>query len=164
MEILAIISSILLFGFIVAGVCRFGLLHSYSAYSTKWGSFLGMPVWSLVTFFAAFLLMPVLIELGVGSAFQFLGFLTPVYLMGVSLTPGWQGGGEVFRYHVVLAGLCAVCGMLWTFLTVGAFSYVVPVVVILLGLVTGTWRKDYIFWLEMVAFLSVYSAALVLLL
>lgn len=164
MEILAIIATVLLFGFIIAGICKFGLLHSYSAYASKWGEVGGIHIWSLITFASAFFLMPCLIELGALSAFQFLGFLTPLYLIGVSLTPTWETDPEVKKWHVVLAGLCAVSGLLWLLLTVQTWFLIIPGIIALLGLFTRTWKTDYIFWLEMIMFVSVYVVALVLLL
>ena len=163
MQLITIISTILFFGFIIAGVCKFGLLHSYSAYASKWGKVVGIPLWSIITFLSAFLIMPCLIEVLAFSPFQFLGFLTPLYLIGVSLTPTWETDPVVKKWHVVLASLCAACGFLWLLLTMNWKLLIVPVSVALLGLVTGTWKTSYVFWLEMIMFTSVYSTTLFLL-
>lgn len=157
MQLLAIISTILFFGFIIAGVCKFGLLHSYSAYASKWGSVAGIPIWSIVTLLSAFLIMPCLIEIAAFSPFQFLGFLTPLYLIGVSLTPTWETDPIVKRWHVILATLCAISGLLWLVLVMNWKLLIVPLVVVLMGLVTGTWDTSYVFWLEMIMFTSVYA-------
>ena len=74
----ALISTLALFSFIGAGIIRFGLLRSYSSYSSKWGEAVpmnNMNLWSIVTFVAAFMLCPALLELGTASLWQFLGFL-----------------------------------------------------------------------------------------
>ena len=97
--LLTFISCLLLFCFICLGIGKFGLLRSYSAYAPKWDETVPMKnlnLWSIITFLAGFLLMPVLLQYSEGHILQFLGFFTPIYLMGVSLTP------KSYRVSIVL--------------------------------------------------------------
>ena len=162
MKLLAITSTTLLFSFIIFGVVRFGLLPSYSSYASKWGKVWGLPIWSVVTLLSAALIMPVLIEV-MSPMFQFLGFLTPLYLIGVSLTPTWETDPVVRKWHVILAGLCAAFGVAWLVFTMNIWLLVVPIVVSLVGVFTWSWKNNYVFWLEMIMFSSVYATALFLL-
>ena len=165
--VFSIISAMLLFGFIILGVLRFGLLDSYSAYSSRWEKAVpmnNMNLWSIVTFVAAFLLTPGLVELGALSAWQFLGFLTPLYLIIVSLTPKWATDERQRKIHTVFAALCALGAFTWLVLTVkNITAFIVMLVFILaLGFLSGTMKSSLIFWLEMLMFLSVYAVVLLM--
>lgn len=160
-----LISTLALFSFIGAGVVRFGLLPSYSAYSSKWGQAVpmnNMNLWSVVTFVAAFLLCPALLELGAASMWQFLGFLTPVYLITVSLTPEWQTKLDQYKVHMIAAVLCATGGLGWLIFVMHALKVLgcVFAFIMTMALFSGTAKTSAIFWLEMFMFLSVYSTVL----
>ena len=161
----ALLSTLLLFGFIILGVGRFGLLGSYSAYSSKWGKAVpmnNMNLWTMVTLVAAFALCPALLEIGAASALQFLGFLTPVYLIVVSLTPDWQTDRTQYIIHMVFAALCFAGGLAWMLLVMRGFGILcgVAAFVLTLALLSGTQRSSAVFWTEMLMFASVYLAVL----
>lgn len=163
--IFTLLSTLGLFSFIGAGVIRFGLLPSYSAYSSKWGQAVpmnNMNLWSVITFVAAFLLCPALLELGAASMWQFLGFLTPVYLITVSLTPDWQTNIGQRRVHMIAAVLCAVGGLGWLVFIMHAFKILacVAAFVVTMALFSGTARSSAVFWSEMFMFISVYTSVL----
>ena len=70
----AVISLVLLVGFVVLSVIKFGWRHSYSAFNICWDEVVpihNMHLWSIVTFVVAFLIMPALIEKGVDNPLQF---------------------------------------------------------------------------------------------
>lgn len=161
----ALLSTLGLFSFIGAGAIRFGLLPSYSSYSSKWGEAVpmnNMNLWSVVTFVAAFLLCPALLELGTASMWQFLGFFTPVYLITVSLTPEWQTKLGQYRVHMVAAVLCALAGLGWLVFVMHAFKVLACVLafIVTMALFSGTARDCAIFWAEMFMFISVYATVL----
>lgn len=163
--IFALISTLALFSFIGAGVARFGLLPSYSSYSSKWGAAVpmnNMNLWSVVTFVAAFLLCPVLLELGVASVWQFLGFLTPVYLITVSLTPEWETNKGQYVAHMIAAVLCSVGGLGWLVFVMHAFKVLACTFafVMTMALFSGTAKPCWLFWVELFMFLSVYVTVL----
>lgn len=169
LSIFSVLATLLLFGFIFAGVARFGVLPSYSDYSSMWGKAVpmnNMNVWSIVTMLSAFLLCPALIEIGAASAWQFLGFLTPLYLIIVSLTPNWKTNITQWRVHMIFAALCALGGLAWIFLvahTLKLFAIIVAFV-FTLAMFSGLARRCSIFWGEMIMFLSVYVSTLLLIL
>jgi len=161
----ALISTLALFSFIGAGVVRFGLLRSYSSYSSKWGQAVpmnNMNLWSVVTFVAAFLLCPALLELGAASMWQFLGFLTPVYLITVSLTPEWETNRGQFIVHMIAALLCAFGGLGWLTFVMHASKVMACTLafVVTMALFSGTARTCPVFWAELFALLSVYITVL----
>lgn len=167
--ILTALSAVLLFGFILLGVFKFGLLRSYSSYAARWDKAVPMDnanLWSLVTFAAAALLVPVMIELGTLSALQFLGFLTPLYLMAVSLTPKWASDPTQHKFHVWFAGFCALGGILWTILVAHTLPVLIGAlaIVAIVSALTKTVKSSTVFWLEMVMFLTVYCSIFILIL
>lgn len=164
-SLFTILSTVILFSFISLGVIRFGLLPSYSSYSEKWGEAVpmnNMNLWSVVTFIASFLLCPVMIQLAVGSAWQFLGFLTPVYLMAVSLTPDWYKDKKLHIIHTVAALLCVAGSSIWMILIMHALKIIAISAVLFLttALFTGTVKSSAVFWLEMWLFVSTYLTVL----
>lgn len=164
-SLFAILSTVILFSFISSGVIKFGLQNSYSGYSMKWGEAVpmnNMNLWSIVTFVAAFLLCPVLLELTAGSALQFLSFLTPIYLIITALTPGWYADKRVFRVHAIAALLCMCGSLIWMIAIMHAIKVVAVVAIfyMTIALLTGTWKTSYIFWIEMWLFVSVYVTVL----
>ena len=159
--VFSIISALLLFGFIGLGVSRFGLLPSYSAYGPMWGKAVPMNntnLWSMVTIAAAFLICPVLIELGVASMWQFLGFLVPVYLIAVALTPDYETDRTQGIIHLTAALLCGFGAFAWLLLVLNAWKVLVGVgaIIFAISVFGGTIRESYVFWLEMFMFVSVY--------
>lgn len=165
LTIFSIISTLLLFGFIIWGVMRFGLLGSYSHYARKWGEAVPLNstnIWTIVTLVAAFLLAPAMIELGTASLWQFLGFLVPVYLIIVSLTPEWETKRTQYIVHCIGALVCAIGAFFWLTVIMDALFVftLVLVFVATLALLTGTEKTSAIFWAEMVMFISVYLVVL----
>lgn len=164
-SLFAVLSAVMLFSFISAGVIRFGLQNSYSGYSKMWGEAVpinNMNLWSIITIVAAFLLCPVMIELAVGSSWQFLGFLTPLYLIITALTPDWYTNNKAFRIHAISALLCATGSLAWLTVIMQAMKVVaiVGVFYMTIALLTGTAKKSYVFWVEMWLFVSVYATVL----
>lgn len=167
--IFTIASTIILFSFIGIGVSKFGILESYSGYAPKWDKAVpikNMNLWSIVTLVAAFLICPVMLELATGSVWQFLGFLTPVYLVVVALTPKFSTDRKQFIIHLVASILCFIGGLCWVlFIMKSVMIFIISLIFILaLSLFTDTFRKSVIFWLEMVMFLSVYLTVLMVIL
>jgi len=160
---LTIISTILFFGFIILGVVKFGILTSYSAYSSKWGDAIpikDMNLWSIVTIISALLLTPPLIESGANDSWQFLGFLTPIYLIVVALTPNWETNNKEHIVHTTFALLCIITSLLWLFLVKQYYIQLILIMfsIMIAGTVTGTLKRCFVFWLEMLMFLSNYGA------
>ena len=160
-----IISLIVFAGFVVLSVKKFGWLHSYSAFAAKWNE--AVPInnahlWSIVTIFSAFFLIPAMLEAGDESPLQFLGFAAPVYLAVVGLTPEWETKNKQKIIHLIGTGICAAAALMWLILALRLW-YLIPISLLIVGCAayfTHTIKISYIFWLEMVMFLAVYTAVL----
>lgn len=152
--------------FIIIGIRKFGLLGSYSAYSSKWTEAVplhNVNIWSIVTVIVAMLLAPALIEQGEGNPWQCLGFFAPIYLIVVAMTPRWETDKKQKCVHVIGAALCALIALLW--LALVRHQLWLPVVTALAawcaGYATVTAKKSLVFWAEMAAFSAVYVSLLI---
>ena len=106
------------------------------------------------------LLIPCWLTLSEGSNFQFLSFLAPMALMFVGFTPAFNDDDMYRTIHSVAAGLCAAFAMLWIIL-VTPFWYIILIVlglITIIAIATKTWKTSYIYWLEMVAFISLFAS------
>lgn len=104
------------------------------------------------------LLIPCWLELSEGSNFQFLSFLAPAALMFVGFTPAFNDADMYKTIHNIAAYTCAVFALLWIIL-VTPYWYVILIVLgvmAAISIVTKTWKTCYIYWLEMVAFVSLF--------
>lgn len=109
------------------------------------------------------LLIPCWLELSDGSNFQFLAFLAPAALMFVGFTPAFNDADMYKTIHNIAAYTCAVFAMLWIIL-VTPFWYIILIVlgiIAVAAILTKTWKTCYIYWLEMVAFISLFISILV---
>lgn len=104
------------------------------------------------------LLIPAWIELSEGSDFQFLSFLAPAALMFVGFTPAFNDADMYKTIHNVAAYSCALFAMLWIILVacLGIIIPIVLVVIAIIAIITKTWKTCYVYWLEMVAFISLF--------
>lgn len=104
------------------------------------------------------LLIPCWLEISEGSNFQFLSFLAPAALMFVGFTPAFNDADMYKTIHNIAAYTCAVFALLWIIL-VTPYWYVILIVLgvmAAISIVTKTWKTCYIYWLEMVAFISLF--------
>ena len=167
MKVCVILSILLLFGFITVSIRRYGLLNSYSAFSTKWLRDVHLSntdVWGVVTFIAAFLMVPPMITAGEGSGWQFLGFFCPVYLILVGLTPEWESKPLQRKLHCAFAITCALLCFGWIVLVCHCWYVVLAPFLICLALAHRLNRFDaLVFWGEMVMFTSAYLTLLIIL-
>lgn len=109
------------------------------------------------------MLIPCWLELSDGSNFQFLAFLAPAALMFVGFTPAFNDADMYKMIHNIAAYTCAVFAMLWIIL-VTPFWYIILIVlgvIAVAAILTKTWKTCYIYWLEMVAFISLFISILV---
>lgn len=167
--IFSIISALFLFGFIIWGIVRFGLLPSYSCYSSKWDE--AVPInsgnlWSFVTIIAAFLVLPGMLEVCAVSAWQFIAFLVPIYLIVISLTPDWQTNETQYIVHMIFAIFCISGGLFWVLFIMRAFRVFAVTLILLatLGIFTRRLRSSALFWLELLLFICVYAVIFMVLL
>ena len=112
---------------------------------------------SMMTLLGIFL-MPCWIQMSEGSPFQFTAFLSAAALIFVAFAPAFKESDLENTVHQVSAYCCAAFAMLWIIL-VTPYWYVILIVlgiVAALAIVTKTVKSSYIYWLEMVAFISTF--------
>lgn len=103
-------------------------------------------------------LMPCWIEISTGSDFQFLSFLSAASLLFVAFAPAFKDSDIENIVHHVSAICYAVFAMLWIVL-VTPYWYIILIVLsvfAMLAIVTKTIKSGYIYWLEIVAFISTF--------
>lgn len=108
-------------------------------------------------------LIPCWLEISEGSNFQFLAFLAPAALIFVGFTPAFKDADMYNTIHDISAYTCAVFALLWIIL-VTPYWYIILIVfglIAIASIVTKTWRACYIYWLELVAIISLFISILV---
>lgn len=158
--LIAALSAALFFGFTIWCICRFGLRSCYSAYGPLCRDNYTINWWTVFTFLASFILMPVLLEASCGKIWQFTGFLCCTCIMFIAFTPNYDHDKRVSTIHSTLALLGALWSILYIVFNAPQIWWIIPAYIVVCTiscLLTGlrTWN----FWLEMVAFLSTYTAA-----
>lgn len=123
--------------------------------SMKW---LFPSMMTLLTFF----LMPCWLEISEGSDFQFTAFLSAAGILFVGASPAFKSSSLESTVHQVSAYFAAAMAILWICLVTPYWWIILIVLGIItaLAIVTKTWKTCYIYWLEMVAFISTFSAIL----
>lgn len=109
---------------------------------------------TLLTFF----LMPAWIEISEGSPFQFTAFLSAASILFVGAAPAFKNSSMENIVHQVSAYFAAAAAIAWICL-VTPFWWIVLIVlgiIVAVSIVTKTWKTGYIYWLEMVAFISTF--------
>jgi hypothetical protein len=107
-------------------------------------------------------MMPAWISLSEGSNFQFLAFLAPASIAFVGTAPRFRDGGLENKVHTVSAITAAACSLLWVAL-VTPYWVAIPIYVVFEGakaFFSKTYKTCLVYWLEQVAFLSTFTAAI----
>ena len=162
--ICTILSFLLMTVFNFVCIKKYGLLSCYSAYGEKWEK--NEPnstnLWSLITIIAAMLLVPPILVSSDGHPLQFLCFFTPLYLFLVGITPDYNKVKAHNTLHMVGVILCVISVLFWLFFIVHRLIVLFPVYILALviGLGTNTFNKSWLYYLEMVMYLTAYIALL----
>lgn len=152
--------------FLCVSIRKFGLRRSYSSFAPYWKEEVkihNVNLWSLVTIVSAILLAFGMIEVGSGSNFQFLGFLTPVYLVVVALTPEYQTNIGQRIAHLLFTYLCVIGFLLYLcfVLRLGTLLIAPAIVFLAIGFASQSLRVCGILWLEQVLFLTAFLVPLI---
>lgn len=156
--ILTTISAVLLFGFMAIGMAKFGLQSCYSAYGALWGElFPKINIWSVVTFISASLMIPVMVENAEGNPWQFLGFLAPVSLFFVALSPGYKT--NKFENIIHQCGVwCSVAFIISYLILIPHLAWITIPFVLIAAFLSIFFRESSTMWFEIAGYLSAYSA------
>ena len=132
------------------------LSNTYYLYNEKKKG-LGI-IFSIMMVLCAGLLMPAWLDISVGSNFQFLIFFCCAMLCFVGYAPNFKGTNIESIVHSASAIASAVFGLLWVIL-VTPYWYIVLICAVLILFAaynSKTLKKCYVYWLEMIAFYSIY--------
>lgn len=135
------------------------LSNTYYLWSEKNGKGWLFP---LMMYAVVALMMPAWISLSEGSNFQFLAFLAPASIAFVGLAPKFKDSQLESRVHTVSAIIAAVCSLAWVAL-VTPYWWVMLIwlgFIALAAILTSSYKTAYTYWLEQVAFLSTFTAAI----
>lgn len=116
----------------------------------------------LMMYLVVALMMPAWISLSEGSNFQFLAFLAPASIAFVGTAPRFKDGGLENKVHTVSAIIAAACSLAWVAL-VTPYWVAIPTYVVFEGakaFFSKTYKTCLVYWLEQVAFLSTFTAAI----
>lgn len=156
MIILVCLSALVLFGFMLYCIADWGLTDCFSRYSYKWGvAPRALNLWSVDIIGSAILLIPVMIELGTGSSWQFLGFLAPVSMFLVGLTPRWATNNTQYVVHNIGVVLAVIFSVAYAIL-IPKTVWAILILCVLAGIATIIKKKAFIFWLEIAMYLAIY--------
>ena len=175
--VFAIVSLLIIAGFVALSIRKFGMQRSYSAFAPKWSEAVpikNMNLWSIVTVVVTFLFVFGSIERGTDSPWQFLGFFMSVFLIIVALDPLLEPKPDdtdaekkrkhtLLIVHTVAALLCAAAVILWTILVCHRW-WLYPVAFALMafqGFASKTLKSSFVFWAEMALFVSGYAGILI---
>lgn len=119
--------------------------------------------WSVVTFVAAFLMVPPMVDAGDGSLWQCLGFFAPLYLIVVALTPDWEKDRRQCIIHRSCSAVCALMALLWLIIVREDFglTFCVFIATMVAGTASRSIEHSAVFWLEVGMFVSVYASLLI---
>lgn len=114
-------------------------------------------------FSVAGLLMPVWLEATEDSYLQFLSFLTCAAIMFVGAAPNFKATKLESAVHSTSAIMATICSMFWCIFVVGSSGVILSyfVIFLIIALCTKTLKSAYIFWLEMVAFMSMFLSLII---
>ena len=136
------------------------LSNTYYLYKEKWNK--GW-LFCLMMYLVVALMMPAWITLSEGSNFQFLAFLAPASIAFVGTAPRFKDGDLENKVHTISAIIAAACSLLWVAM-VTPYWWVMLIwlgFIALAAILTSSYKTCLVYWLEQVAFLSTFTAAII---
>lgn len=108
-------------------------------------------------FLMGFTLLPAWLEISEGTTYQFMSFLACASILFVGATPNFLDKG-IHAIHSVAAYSSAVFGLTWMFIYSPFWWVFIPILllVVTLAILTKTIKSGLEYWLEMIAFYSIY--------
>lgn len=158
-----IIATLIYVAYNAVSLTYFGVPHSLSMtyYLWKEKANIGYLFPCMMYMVVAFM-MPAWITLSEGSNFQFLAFLAPASIAFVGTAPRFKDSQLESRVHTVSAIIAAACSLAWVALLT-PYWVAIPIYVVFEGakaFFSKTYKTCLVYWLEQVAFLSTFTAAI----
>lgn len=164
MEILVVISFCIYIVYNLISLCTFGVPGSLSNTYYLWN---GLKQGAGYAFCACLglmvaLLLPSWLEMSEGSPWQFLSFLTCGSLLFVAAAPNFKSISIESIVHSVAAIFSAICAILWIIFVAKLWTIVLLTLmcILIVAVIHGSLRSCYVYWLETIAFLSLYLSVL----
>lgn len=107
-------------------------------------------------------MMPAWITLSEGSDFQFLAFLAPSAIAFVGTAPAFKSDDLENVVHTTAAIVAAICSLAWV-AVITPYWWMILVwfgFIALAAILTSSYKTCLVYWLEQVAFLSTFTAAI----
>lgn len=126
---LTLAATIIFVVFNAISIRKFGMDTCFSSYGKLWGEAVpikNMNLWSIVLASVAFLLIPPILQSTDGNPYQFIGFLSPVYLFLVVFTPDYRKTKKIQIIHYIGAYACSIGMVIWM---VGIMHMWLPLVI-----------------------------------
>ena len=154
-----VISSLVLFtGFLAYCIIKYKLEFCFSAYSKMFHAS-AINWWTAITAATAVLLMPPLLEISEGKMLQFTGFLAPIAMMLVALTPRWYEVLKEYRIHCIGVACAVAFIVIYTIMLGGVWIWLL-VYLGIAGIATLICKRAWIMWLELAAYAMIYTVAI----
>lgn len=158
-----IIATTIFVAYNAVSLANFGVPESLSNTYYLWKEKNGKGwLFCLMMYLVVALMMPAWISLSEGSNFQFLAFLAPASIAFVGTAPRFKSGGLENKVHMTSAYIAAACSLLWVTL-VTPYWWVMLIwlgLIALASIMTSSYKTCLVYWLEQVAFLSTFTAAI----
>ena len=107
-------------------------------------------------------MMPAWITMSGGSDFQFLAFLAPSAIAFVATAPAFKSDDLENVVHSTAAIVAAICSLAWV-AVITPYWWMILVwfgFIALAAILTSSYKTCLVYWLEQVAFLSTFTAAI----
>lgn len=107
-------------------------------------------------------MMPAWITMSEGSDFQFLAFLAPAAIAFVGTAPAFKSDDLENVVHSTAAIVAAICSLAWV-AVITPYWWMILVwfgFIALASILTSSYKTCLVYWLEQVAFLSTFTAAI----
>lgn len=107
-------------------------------------------------------MMPEWLTLSEGSTFQFLAFLAPMAIAFVGTAPRFKNDKLEGNVHSISAVIAAACSLSWVALVTPYWWSILIWLgyISLASIFTSSYKTCLVYWLEQVAFLSTFTAAI----
>lgn len=105
-------------------------------------------------------LLPAWLEISALSPFMFTAFLASGGIIFTGMVPAFNNSKMEDRVHTISAFLGAIFALIWVVLVAKLwwFIFVWAIFIVLLAILTNTWKSSYTYWIETIAILSTFTA------
>ena len=158
-----IVATIIYVVYNAIAIATFGVPESLSNTYYLWKERNGKGyLFCLMMYAVVALMMPAWLTLSEGSDFQFLAFLAPMSIAFVGTAPRFKNDKLEGNVHSISAVIAAACSLAWVALVTPYWWMIVTWlgIIAMYSIFTSSYKTCLVYWLEQVAFLSTFTAAI----